>query len=129
MNQELTYSQWDETYLPINNHITNNDSQMFETYGEEWEFIKEQDPRNVWTWVQADFSMLLVAGIAFVNRLGYYVCQTPWEDEWAEVLISEDVECTCFSEDDDMLAIRGDEYGDPNCDKCEGYGYVTEYKE
>jgi len=125
--KELTYEQWDEIYMPINNHIRTDSGQMFETYGDEWEFIKEQDPRYVWTWVDGDLSTLLVAGIGFVNRIGYYVCQTPWEDDNACVLVSEDIECECYSEDEDVMATRNGEYGDPNCTKCEGYGYATEY--
>lgn len=103
-------------------------NKVYETYGEELEYIKSLDPRYVWTNVQGDFCDLLVNGIAFVNRLSYTVCEVPWkEDTDYEVIISVEKECECYSEDEDVLAERNDEWGDPECDRCEGAGYVTEY--
>ena len=129
MTQEMTYSQWQEKYKPIKNHITNNGDTSFETYGEEWDFVSEQDPRYVWTEVQGDMSFAIVAGRSYVNRLVYFVCENPWTDEDEYVLLSEEKECSCYSEDEAVLASRNDEYGDPECKECEGYGYVTEWKE
>jgi hypothetical protein len=127
-NKQLTWKEFETKYKPIPNHITKDtDHPMFETYGEEWDFIKEQDPHKVWTWVQGDMSDLIVAGIGFVNRLGYYVCEEPWTDEWEHVLLSVEVECKCYSEDEDVVEKRDGEYGDPACEECEGYGYRTEY--
>ncbi len=103
-------------------------NKVYETYGEELEYIKSLDPRYVWTNVQGDFCDLLVNGIAFVNRLSYTVCEVPWEEDTDyEVIISVEKECECYSEDEDVLAERNDEWGDPECEKCEGAGYVTEY--
>jgi hypothetical protein len=103
-------------------------NKVYETYGEELEYIKSLDPRYVWTNVQGDFCDLLVNGIAFVNRLSYTVCEVPWEEDTDyEVIISVEKECECYSEDEDVLAERNDEWGDPECDRCEGAGYVTEY--
>ncbi len=103
-------------------------NKVYETYGEELEYIKSLDPRYVWTNVQGDFCDLLVNGIAFVNRLSYTVCEVPWEEDTDyEVIISVEKECECYSEDEDVLAERNDEWGDPECERCEGAGYVTEY--
>jgi hypothetical protein len=92
---------------------------MFETYGEEVEFVQSQDPRYVWTNVQGDMSDLIVAGYHYVNRLSYYITEIPWEDEYDSVLLSVEVECECYNE----------EYGtgSEDCEKCEGYGLRTEY--
>jgi hypothetical protein len=61
-----------------------------------------------------------------VNRLGYYVTELPWEDENDYVLLSVETECECYDEE---AMDRGErqEYGDPNCEKCQGYGLITEY--
>jgi hypothetical protein len=130
MTQEMTYSQWQDKYKPILNHITNNGDISFETYGEELDFINSHDPHYIWTEVQGDMCFALVAGRAFVNRLVYFVCENPWTDaDEPFIILSEEKECSCYSEEDDIMESRSGEYGDPECKECEGYGYVTEYKE
>jgi hypothetical protein len=117
---------WAEKFKPKDNHLTGQ-GKMYETYGEEYDYIKSLDPKYVWTYVDGDMSSFIVAGIAFVNRLGYYVCEVPWEDDNDACLLSVETECTCYSEDEDVMETRNDEYGDPDCAECEGYGYVTNY--
>ena len=119
------WSAWVEKYKPIKNTIVPTNDIMFETYGDEWEFIKSQDPRYVWTNVQGDMSDLIVAGVAYVNRLSYYVTEVPWEDENDYVLVSVETECDCY--DEDRLESGDGDAGDPNCPECEGYGLVTKY--
>ena len=127
MPEILGWDAWAEKYKPIKNTIKPTNELMFETYGEEVEFVQAQDPRYVWTNVQGDMSDLIVAGYAYVNRLCYYITEIPWEDEDEYVLISVEVECDCYSEDEDVMATRNEEYGDPDCTICEGYGLKTEY--
>jgi hypothetical protein len=52
----------------------------FETYGREVEFVANQDPRRVWTLVDAEDQLWIVAGRHFVNRVGYLLSKTPWRD-------------------------------------------------
>ena len=123
------WSAFADKYKPIKNHITkypdiNDELTMFETFGAEFEYVKEQDFRHVWTWVDGDMSSLIVPGIAYVNRLGYYVTEVPWENDLDYVLLSVEKECECYDEE---RAENGGEYGDPDCKSCEGYGLVTEY--
>jgi len=127
MREYQGWDEWADKYQPIWNRISDT-GQMFETYGAELDYVKTVDPRYVWTRVSGDMSDLIVAGYAYVNRFGYYVTELPWEDEMDSVLLSIEKECDCFSEDEDVMQERGTEdLGDPNCDKCEGYGLVTEY--
>jgi hypothetical protein len=121
------WAEWEAKFKPKQNHLSKFECKMYETYGEEYDYIKSLDPKYVWTNVQGDMSDLLVAGVAWVNRLSYYVCEIPWEDEDDSVLLSVEEECECYSEDEDVLQQRNDEWGDPECEKCEGYGYVTTY--
>lgn len=132
----MEYQGWDEwakKYKPIKNHLVNDpDAQMFETYGEEWEFIKAQDPKHVWTWVTGDMCDIIVAGVAFVNRFGYYVTEVPWENDMDIVLLSVEAECECYDEQayGPFTFPNGHEYyedGDRACKECEGYGLVTKY--
>ena len=128
---EISFESWAEKYKPVKNHITkypdkHSEFDMFETYGAEYEYVVSQPNNRVWTEVQGEFSMLLIPGIAIVNRLGYYVCEEPWEDDNETVVISMDIECECYDEEA-MENEEREEYGDPSCTLCEGYGLRTEY--
>lgn len=124
----LGWSAWADKYKPIPNKFSKQPNDlMYETYGEEVEYVQSLDPRYVWTNVQGDECDLIVAGYAYVNRLCYYITELPWENEEDYVLISVEKECECYSEEEDVLISRNDNWGDPDCDKCEGAGYVTEY--
>jgi len=113
------WSVWEDKFKPKKNHFKDYDEHMFETYGEEYEYIQSLDPRYVWTNVQGDMSDLLVAGLHYVNRLCYYVTEVPWEDDMDIVLLSVEKECECYDED------SGE--GSEDCKICQGYGLVTEY--
>ena len=119
---EITYTEWEEKFKPKSNHISPYGGRAFETYGEEYNYIKTLDPHYVWTEVQGDMSMILVTGVAFVNRLSYFVCENPWtaEDEHKAVVITMDIECDCFSQE---KYDEGEDAGDPDCELCEGYGF------
>jgi hypothetical protein len=119
MREYQGWDEWEDKFKPKKNHLSKHDELMYETYGEEYEYIKSLDPRYVWTSVQGDMSDLLVAGVAYVNRLGYYVCEVPWEDDMDCVLISVEKECECYDEE------SGE--GKEDCKVCGGYGLVTEY--
>jgi hypothetical protein len=119
------WSEWEAKFKPIKNHFRDpqHEEIAFETYGEEVEFVKAQDPRYVWTNIQGDYSDLIVAGYAYVNRLQYYITEIPWEDEDEYVLLSVEEECECYNED----GYEDGENGKQDCVECEGYGYVTKY--
>ena len=122
------WQKWEDKFKPIHNHFSNDpDQDMFETYGEEVEFVTKADNKHVWTWIQGDMSDLIVAGYHYVNRLGYYITEVPWDDEYDYALLSVEVECECYSEDEDVMESRNNEMGDPDCQECEGYGLVTKY--
>jgi hypothetical protein len=77
----LDWEQWTEEFKPINNHLSNDpEYQMFETYGEELEFVMAQDPYTIWTYIDADGGSLITEGYHLVNRLGYYITEKPWTE-------------------------------------------------
>lgn len=118
------WDKWAEKYKPVKNHFSKDDNNYtFETYGDEVEFVKSHDQHYIWTWVDGDMSSLVVAGYHFVNRIGYHISEIPWTDEDEYVLLSVEAECSCYNEE----GYPDGEWGDVDCDKCEGYGYVTEY--
>ena len=93
---ELTFDEWLDTYKPITNHIDTNASFqneegegiMFETYGDEREFVgKYQESRQVWSYRDDECEgLILVSGITH-NPIGYFVTEIPWTDEDSTTLI------------------------------------------
>jgi len=69
----ITDDVWYDTYEP--------DGKMYETYGEELEYINSVPAEFVWTLVDGDEDTVVVNGRAFVNRLGYYVSKNPHDPE------------------------------------------------
>ena len=78
--------EWEAAYKPIYNHIDKNASFqdesgngiMFETYGDEVEFVKSQSPANIWMYGDGDDGGSYVwNGWGFVNRLGYFITEVP----------------------------------------------------
>jgi hypothetical protein len=114
------WQKWEDKFKPTKNHFHSDpDETMFETYGEEVEFVIKQDPKHIWTWIQGDMSDLVVAGYHYVNRLGYYITEVPWENEYDYALLSVEVECECIDQETFE--------GKPDCQECEGYGMITRY--
>jgi len=86
---EMDFDEWCDTYKPIINHIDSNASfdngyggVMFETYGDEVDFVKSQSPANIWMYGQGDDGGTYVwNGWGFVNRLGYFITEVPCPDD------------------------------------------------
>lgn len=76
-----------DDYTVIENHIDDNASlggAMFETFGEELEFVKAQDPKHVWTYLDGGDTIIISSGFHYVNRLGYIVTKEPVANEYVE---------------------------------------------
>src|SRR5579871_4995271 len=83
---EISEVEFDACYPLLVNHLNPHASWatgdgtgcLFETYGEELEFVRRQDPRTVWTLVDGDDGdQYVVSGFHFVNRIGYLVSTVP----------------------------------------------------
>ncbi|CAB4121830.1 hypothetical protein UFOVP26_33 [uncultured Caudovirales phage] len=86
---------WEEKYKPIKNHLDDNasfDGIMFETYGEELAFVKAQAPDTIWTYGEEDDKFYIQAGWHYVNRLGYFITEVPFEDDGLCISLSADDE-------------------------------------
>jgi hypothetical protein len=98
----LTEDEFDERYPLLANHLNPHASWgsgsgpgcLFETYGEELEFVRRQDPRTVWTFIDGDDGGLwVVSGFHFVNHIGYLVSTVPVpEDQLIEVQLESNPE-------------------------------------
>ena len=78
---EIDFDEWFDTYKPIPNNIDKNsafDGHMFETYGDEVEFVKKAHPDYIWTYGDGDDGGTYIwNGWSFVNRIGYFITELP----------------------------------------------------
>ena len=116
MSKFYTYDAWVDTFKPIKNSLVKYDQLHFETYGEEYEFVKAQDPNTIWTEVDGEEGTYIVSGWHYVNRIHYYITEEKWDDEFTEVPTWVYRRCDCTEEE-------GFEDGNPDCTECE-YGDI-----
>lgn len=137
---DLTWDEWVEKFKPIKNHITkyaepDSQYQSFETYGAEVEYVQTKiDDRLVWTFGDGDMCTYLSNGYHYINRVSYYVCTVPYEEDTEyQIIVSTEEECKCYKEDGYEYTLPNGqvvtENGDPDCKECEGYGLVTVYND
>jgi len=88
----MTYEEWIEKYEPLTNHLVEGgnapyDNTMFETYGDELDYVRENNSGRIWTLVETEGNTFIVPGFHLVNRLGYFITMKPWnpEDEEMEI--------------------------------------------
>lgn len=79
--EEIDLDTFFEVYKPIKNPFDSNasfDGHMFETYGEEVEFVKQQDESKIWMFGDGDDGGGYIwSGWGFVNRIGYFITEVP----------------------------------------------------
>lgn len=83
MSLESNVKDWDDLvreYKPRTNHLDHRasfDGCMYETFGEELNFVKKQNERNIWTILECEDKTVIASGYHLVNRLGYIVTSVP----------------------------------------------------
>ena len=90
---ELTFEEADEQFKFIPNNYdeySSFDGLMFETYGDEVEFVKSQSPDKIWMYGEGDDGGLYIwSGWGFVNRIGYFITEVPCpEDTLIQIQVS-----------------------------------------
>jgi hypothetical protein len=130
---ELTEEEWFNTYKPIKNNLDTNssfDGHMFETYGEEVKFVKQQDTNRIWMLGDGDDGgMYIWSGWGFVNRIGYFVTEVPFPDN-TTIQIQVGVPwyyCeSCDSEWEDQDNIIRDAFQEQDLEKCPNCATIEE---
>jgi len=90
---QITWDEWVEQYKPKVNHILGEEGAsfcgyMYETFGEEFDYVRTVDPSLVWTIMDGDDGETFVGdGLHFVNRIGYIVTEVPAPDGFVEVMV------------------------------------------
>jgi hypothetical protein len=122
---EMDYDDFVATYKPILNHIDTNasfDGMMFETYGDEVEFVKAQDENRIWMYGDGDDGgSYLWSGWGFVNRIGYFITEVPFPDNTTiQVRVSYNwFFCeTCHAEFEDPDNTVRDAFDEADLQKC-----------
>jgi hypothetical protein len=115
---EMTESEWSAKYRPIKNHLVKDDTTSFETYGEQVDFVASQDNQNVWTELDGDEGVYIVAGYHYASRIQYYVTELPWESDDIFVTVCKFVDCECMDDEGE---------GKQDCETCGGDGTYTEW--
>ena len=97
----LTEDEFAKQYPLLRNHLDpnagwgtgeDNEGCLFETYDEEFEFVRRQDPARVWTYVDAEDGQLVIGGLHYCNRIGYLISTKPRPpDAWVVVRVDENV--------------------------------------
>ena len=81
---EMTFEEADEQFRFIPNNYdeySSFDGLMFETYGDEVEFVKSQPENRIWMYGDGDDGGAYIwSGWGFVNRIGYLVSQLPFPE-------------------------------------------------
>lgn len=77
----MTYDEFENKHKPIENHLGDEGTYLFETYGQEVDFVSNQDENIVWTLVEVDGKLYIVPGFQYVNRLNYLITEIPWTED------------------------------------------------
>lgn len=91
----ISFDEFEKKYNPKQNHLNEHAPEngwMYETYGEEYDFIKQQPVENIWTVLEEDGVTFISPGRRWVNRLGYIITELPHNDENIDVIDEDDTE-------------------------------------
>jgi hypothetical protein len=96
---ELTFEEADEQFkFMVNNYDENAsfDGLMFETYGDEVEYVKSKPENRIWMYGQGDDGGLYIwSGWGFVNRIGYFISEKPFPDNTIIQIMVGEPDLTC----------------------------------
>lgn len=98
--EELTEDEFEQRFTPMQNHLNDNacwNGCLFQTPGEELAFVRQQDPRRVWTLVANDDEAeeaiddngdgylirndYILSGFHWTDRIGYFISEQPVPDD------------------------------------------------
>lgn len=81
----LDAEDWEAIFKPIQNHFEHNeeDKILFETYGEELEFVKGHDNKKIWTLIDGnDGELYIIPGYHLIDRVHYFITEREWQYEF-----------------------------------------------
>ena len=61
---------------------------MYETYGDEYDYVRNVSRKRVWTILDGDDGdMIISSGLWLVNRIGYIVTEEEYKDDFETYLV------------------------------------------
>lgn len=124
---EMTYEEWEYKFKPIKNHLTESaafDGTMFETYGEELEFVQNSNPECIWTEGQGDDGGCYIWNeYHYINRLGYFITEIPCPPNTTIQIKTADPDYECGNCGSYYMGAEAEEIKDkfydlPKCPDC-----------
>jgi hypothetical protein len=113
---EMTFEEADEQFRFILNTYdidASLDGLMYETYGDEVEFIKSQPENRIWMYGDGDDGGTYIwSGWGFVNRIGYLLSEKPVPDNTTIQIMVGEPDLTCD--------FCGDTLDEEEAHDCEG---------
>lgn len=73
-----------KTFRPLKNPHGDHgwDGTLWETYGAELNFVRNQPNNKVWTLMDdEEGNLIIMTGLHHTNRVGYFVTELPWTEE------------------------------------------------
>jgi hypothetical protein len=132
---EMDFDEFVETYKPITNHIDKNasfDGLMFETYGDEYDFVKQSNEKHIWMYGDGDDGGSYVwSGWGFVNRIGYFITEVPFPDNTTiqvQVSVPWFFCDNCHAEFEDIDNTIRDAFDEQDLEKCPQCATIDELK-
>ena len=132
---EMDLDEWFDKYKPIKNHIDETssfDGHMFETYGEEVEFVKAQEQSRIWTYGDGDDGEGHIwSGWHFINRIGYFITEVPFPENTDVQVNLNDYYYHCENCNEESEGDAGHLVNDTlgEIDKCPACATMEEIKE
>jgi hypothetical protein len=84
LKRVYTYDEWVEKYKPVKNQFEDSSFEgcSFDySEDDQWEFVKKQNPSNIWTMVDSDDFFVIIPGCHWVNRESYFITEIPVQNE------------------------------------------------
>jgi hypothetical protein len=82
----MTYDEFENKFEPIENNL-GDEGYLFETYGQEVDYVSQQEEHFVWTLIEVEDKLYIIPGFHYVNRLNYLITKNPWNEEFKNLEI------------------------------------------
>jgi hypothetical protein len=71
------FSTFEKSYSP---EIRKDGSILFETYGKDLDGVRKTHSQHIWTLLDCNGRLVIVAGYHLVNRMNYLITKNHWRD-------------------------------------------------
>ena len=117
--KQITENEFNDKFTIRPNHIVDREEfgGMYETYGEEAQYIRDLtcSEKRVWTIIEADGYICYVTGYHYVNRIGYFVTNEEYHEDMEVKLMNPSLDLIDLdqAEADAMRIVDTKDYDNP----------------